>query len=110
MSTYEYTEKISDNYLKIYVDANNIMWIHNYHVDELKGKLFAIMIKKACDNIIEKHNCKKHMQYITHESWEYLKNDLKWKVECDDDASGVKLISCDIINAPVCIIDGFMSM
>jgi hypothetical protein len=109
MSTYEYTEKISENYLKIYVDANNIMWIHDYYVDELKGKLFAIMIKKACDDMIEKHNCEKYMQYITHESWEYLESDSKWNVECDD-IDGVKLISCDIINTPVCIIDGFMSI
>lgn len=108
MTTLEYVENISKNYLKIYIDDNNIMWIHDYYVDPFKGKLFAIMLKRACDQVIEKHNCIKHMQYVNFEDWEILKSDYKWKIEFKDELSQVYLISCDIINAPVCICDAFL--
>lgn len=108
MSTYEYVEGISKNYLKLYVDANNIMWIHDYYVDPFKGKLFVIMLKRACDQIIEKHNCTKHMQYVKTHDWSLLKSDAKWKLEYEDIDAQVNLISCDILNAPVCICDAFI--
>ena len=109
MSTYEYVENISNNYIKVYVDENNIMWIHDYYVDPYKGKLFAILLKRACDEIIEKHNSKIHMQYITSAEWQILKSDTRWTLIYEDENAYVNLISCDIINVPVCICDGFMS-
>lgn len=108
MSTYEYVESISKNYLKIYVDENNIMWIHDYYVDPFKGKLFMIMLKRACDQMIEQHKSTKHMQYVKNYDWEILKNDPKWNLEYEDVDAKVNLISCDIINAPVCICDAFI--
>lgn len=108
MTSHEYVEKKSLNYLKIYVDANNIMWIHDYYVDPFKGKLFAIMLKRACDEIIEKYGCKKHMQYVKTHDWLTLKSDSKWKLEYEDTDTDVNLISCDILNAPVCICDAFI--
>lgn len=109
MSTYEYVENISKNYLKIYVDPHNIMWIHDYYVDPYKGKLFAIMLKRACDQAIEKHGCTKHMQHVKTQDWINLKADPKWKLEYEDEDAQVNLISCDILNTPVCICDAFMS-
>jgi len=108
MTTHIYNDHLSKNYLKIYVDKNNIMWIHDYYVDDLKGKLFCYMLKRACDEIIEKYNCDKHMQYVNFSDWDTIKNDNKWKLEYEDSDAKVVLISCDIINAPVCICDAFM--
>lgn len=109
MTTYEYVEDISKNYLKIFVDPQKIMWIHDYYVDPFKGKLFVIMLKRACDEIAEKHGSTKHMQYVTVNDWELLKSDTKWKLEFEDVEAKVNVISCDLINAPVCICDAFLS-
>lgn len=103
-----YNETISKNYIKIYVDKNNIMWIHDYYVDPHKGKLFVIMLKKACNEMIEKYGCAKHMQHVKLADWLTLKSDLKWKLEYEDIEAEVNLISCDIIDAPVCISYAFI--
>jgi hypothetical protein len=108
MSYHIYNEKISQNYIKVFVDLNNIMWIHDYYVDPHKAKLFAVMLKKACDEMIARYGCKKHVQYVKFSDWQTLKSDSKWKLEYEDENAQVCMISCDILNAPVCICDGFL--
>lgn len=109
MPTYEYSEKVSNNYIKLFVDEKNIAWIHKYFIDSENYKLFAVMLKNAFLEAASKHNCDKYMQYVAYDDWKYLKDNDLWKIEFDDDNAFVKLISCDIDNAPVCIMSGFLN-
>lgn len=109
MSTYEYTETISDNYLKIYVDQQNIMWIHDYYVDPYKAKLFVVLLKNTCNEIVEKYGCTKHFQYVTMIEWEKLKLDSGWNLEYEDADTQINIISCDILDAPELICNAFLS-
>jgi hypothetical protein len=107
---YFFESKNSDNYLELFKDNNNSVWVDKMHIDSSKYDFileFCTMINNAFQSAKDK-GAINHHQYVSIDDWdEYLKNDDRWDIvkECENN---IYLIMCDIDDAPKCIIDAFL--
>lgn len=110
MENYFFESKKSDNFIELYKDTEGTIWIEKYHIDRSEYE-FILEFCKIIDNAFEtikSRGGKVHSQYVSREDWnDLLKNDDRWELikECDDE---INFISCDINDAPKCIIDAFL--
>jgi hypothetical protein len=104
--------KNNNNYIELYIDDDNIVWIERYYIDKSSDECIKEFCKKLCEKFDEtktKKNALFHRQYILKEEFhqfDFLQNDERWEVVGDD--NDCLLIECDIDDAPKCIIEAFI--
>jgi hypothetical protein len=104
MTSFTFSDKITDNYVVIKMDRN-ICWMDKYYVDSDNGKLFIVILKEAFDKM-KKQKCDTFIQHVDENDWDcFLKSDNRWKVLNNE--NGIVHISCNINDALECIISGF---
>lgn len=112
MNTYIFKGKDNKNYIKLYVDNNNVVWIDQYYIDDSNEEYIKEFCIKICEGFNEmktKKNALTHRQYISKiefNKYEFLQNDDRW--ELVDDVEEYLLMECDINDAPKCIIEAFV--
>ncbi len=110
MTSFTFSDKITDNYIVIEKDKN-ICWIDKYYVDGDNGKLFVVLIKESL-NTMKKEGCDTFVQHVDENYWNsFLKSNKKWKILNNSDnhdfENGIVHICCNINDAAECVISGF---
>ena len=107
--------RITDNYIKMFLDNENSVWIENYYIDSeyVESDGFKI-VEEFCKMMDEGFNELKsrggisHKQYVPkHEVTDtFIKRDERWEIIGEDEDT--YLMECDIDDAMRCIIEGFL--
>jgi len=111
MENYFFESKKSDNFIELFKDADENIWIKKYHIDKSNYDStleFCKIIDNAFDTI-KSRGGKMHSQYVDKNDWyDFLRKDDRWDLvkKCDDE---IYHISCDIDDAPQCILEAFMN-
>lgn len=107
MTTYTFQDNLSKNLIVCKPDPPTL-WIENYFIDEDNPKLFVALLQTTLRSYLDQ-GLTIFKQWVSDIDWNTFLHKIPfWRIVYLDPINQVRLIECDLIDAPKALIEAFL--